>query len=54
MIKYNNKILNITAAGSFIMMILTPGLPGVVWAFIFGLALGQLIRNKRIEKNEEL
>ena len=54
MIRFDNKFLKITAVGSFIMMVITPGLPGVVWAFIFGSSIGNLIKNKREERNGEL
>ena len=54
MVRFNNTFLNITAIGSFIMMVITPGLPGVVWAFIWGYAVGNLIKNKREERNGEL
>jgi len=48
MIRVNEKFLHITAIGTLILTLITDNL---FWPFIFGLCLGQFIRQNR---NEEL
>jgi hypothetical protein len=53
-IKVANKFLHVTAIGTLILGLITGGLLGLFYCFIFGLCLGQLIVNGKREKNEEL
>ena len=53
-IKVANKFLHVTAIGTLILGLITGGLLGLVYCFIFGLCLGQLIVNGKRKKNEEL
>ena len=53
-IKVANKFLHVTAVGTLILGLITGGLLGIFYCFIFGLCLGQLIVNSKREKNEEL
>jgi hypothetical protein len=53
-IKVANKFLHVTAIGTLILGLITGGLLGIFYSFIFGLCLGQLIVNGKREKNEEL
>ena len=51
MIHVNEKFLHITATGTLILTLITDTL---IYPFIFGLCLGQFIRQARRKKNEEL
>ena len=51
MIHVNGKFLHITAIGTLILTLVTDTL---IYPFIFGLCLGQLIRQERRRKNEKL
>jgi hypothetical protein len=53
-IKVANKFLHVTAVGTLILGLITGGLLGLVYCFIFGLCLGQLIVNGKRKKNEKL
>ena len=53
-IRFTNPFLHITAAGMLILTLITGGLLGVFYAFIFGLCLGQLRLNAKERQNEEL
>ena len=50
-IRFKDPFLHITAIGTLILTLIIGGLAGVFYAFIFGLCLGQFIRQNR---NEEL
>ena len=53
-IRFQNSFLHITATGMFILTLITGGLLGIFYAFIFGFCLGHLILNAKEAKNEEL
>ena len=53
-IRFQNHLLHITAVGTLILTLITGGLAGVFYAFIFGLCLGQLRLNAKEKQNEEL
>jgi hypothetical protein len=53
-IRFQNPFLHITATGMLILTLITGGLLGVFYAFIFGLCLGQLRLNAKERQNEEL
>ncbi len=52
-IRFQNPFLHITAVGMLTLTLITGGLLGIFYAFIFGFCLGHLILNAK-EKNEEL
>ena len=51
MIQFDNKFLHITAIGTLILTLITDDF---IWPFVFGLTLGQFIRQSRRKKDEEL
>ena len=51
MIYVNEKFLHITAAGTLILTLITDNL---FYPLVFGLCIGQFIRQSRRKKNEEL
>ena len=51
MIQVNEKFLHITAIGTLVLTLITDSL---FYPFIFGLCIGQFIRQSRRRKNEEL
>ena len=51
MIQVNEKFLHITAIGTLILTLITDSL---LYPFVFGLCIGQSIRQSRRRKNEEL
>ena len=53
-IRFANPFLHITAVGTLLLTLMTGGLAGVFYAFIFGLCLGQLRLNAKERQNEEL
>ncbi len=53
-IRFQNPFLHITAVGTLILTLMTGGLPGVFYALIFGLCLGQLRLNAKENQNEKL
>jgi hypothetical protein len=53
-IRFQNPFLHITAVGMLTLTLITGGLLGVFYAFIFGLCLGQLRLNAKEKQNEEL
>ena len=53
-IRFKDPFLHITAIGTLLMTFLTGGLAGILYAFIFGLCLGQLRLNAKERQNEEL
>ena len=50
-IELNNKFLHITAIGTLILTLITGGVLGLAYAFIFGSCLGMMIRQAREKKN---
>ena len=53
-VRFANKFLHITAVGMLVLTLITGGLLGIFYAFIFGFCLGHLILNAKEAKNEEL
>jgi len=53
-IQFQNPFLHITAVGTLILTLITGGLAGLFYAFIFGLCIGQLRLNAKNRENEEL
>ena len=53
-IRFRNPFLHITAVGTLILTLITGGLAGLFYAFIFGLCIGQLRLNAKNRENEEL
>lgn len=51
MVTFDKRFLHITATGSLILTLITGGIPGLIWAFIFGLSIGQLYQQAKREKN---
>ena len=53
-IQFQDQFLHITAVGTLILTLITSGLVGLFYAFIFGLCVGQLRLNAKNRENEEL
>jgi len=53
-IQFQDQFLHITAVGTLILTLITGGLAGLLYAFIFGLCVGQLRLNAKNRENEEL
>ena len=53
-IRFRDPFLHITAIGTLILTLITGGLAGLLYAFIFGLCVGQLRLNAKERQNEEL
>jgi hypothetical protein len=53
-IRFQNPFLHITAVGTLILTLMTGGLAGIFYAFIFGMCLSQLRLNAKEKQNEEL
>jgi len=52
-IRFQDPFLHITAVGTLILTLITGGLAGVFYAFIFGTCLGQLRLNAKERKEQE-
>jgi hypothetical protein len=52
-IRFQDPFLHITAVGTLILTLITGGLAGVIYAFIFGSCLGQLRLNAKERKQEQ-
>jgi hypothetical protein len=52
-IRFQNPILHITAIGTLILTLITGGLAGLLYAFIFGICLGQLRLNAKERQQEQ-
>jgi hypothetical protein len=52
-IRFRDPFLHITAVGMLILTIITSGIPGVIYAFIFGSAISQLYLNSKERKQDE-
>ena len=53
-IRFRDPFLHITAIGTLILTLITGGLAGLFYAFIFGLCVGQLRLNAKERQNEKL
>jgi len=53
-IRFKDPFLHITAIGTLSLTLITGGLAGLFYAFIFGLCVGQLRLNAKERQNEEL
>jgi hypothetical protein len=53
-IRFQNPFLHITAVGTLILTLMTGGLAGIFYAFVFGVCLSQLRLNAKEKQNEEL
>ena len=51
MIRFDNTFLHITAVGTLILTIITDSL---LYPFIFGMCFGELYKNAKAKRNEEL
>tara|TARA_B110000858_G_C17475023_1_gene324543 strand:+ start:151 stop:321 length:171 start_codon:yes stop_codon:yes gene_type:complete len=52
-IRFRDPFLHITAVGMLILTIITSGIPGIIYAFIFGSAISQLYLNFKERKQDE-
>jgi len=52
-IRFQDPFLHITAVGTLILTLITGGLAGLVYAFIFGTCLGQLRLNAKERQQEQ-
>jgi hypothetical protein len=52
-IRFQDPFLHITAVGTLVLTLITGGLAGLFYAFIFGLCLGQLRLNARERQQEQ-
>ena len=52
-IRFQDPILHITAVGTLVLTLITGGIAGLFYAFIFGLCLGQLRLNARERQQEQ-
>ena len=52
-IRFQDSFLHITAVGTLILTLITGGLAGLFYAFVFGVCLGQLRLNAKERKQEQ-
>ena len=52
-IRFQNPFLHITAVGTLILTLISGGLAGLFYAFIFGVCLGQLRLNAKERQQEQ-
>jgi len=52
-IRFQNPFLHITAIGTLILTLITGGLAGLLYAFIFGICLSQLRLNAKERQQEQ-
>ena len=52
-IQFQDPILHITAVGTLVLTLITGGIAGLLYAFIFGVCLGQLRLNARERQQEQ-
>jgi len=52
-IRFQDPFLHITAVGTLILTLITGGLAGLLYAFIFGACLGQLRLNAKERQQEQ-
>ena len=51
-IRFRDPFLHITAIGMLILTVITSGIPGVIYAFIFASAIGQIYLNFKERKQD--